>query len=186
MDPTLFPFLEGGGGVGSLFDPQAQIPGVPPVQPPTPMMPPQAPGPTGPVGGMVPESIAAKFAQLGIGPQGVIAASAPGSAGAMLDPQPASSVPMPPNRPMGPPMDISPSAAPTTEMSAQSGQPGLGQRLQSALRGVQAPPTPTPPRVATPSVPAPRGQIKGGELFALLNALGMGQGTIPSLGSALR
>lgn len=184
MDPSM-PFMEGG-ELGMLLNPmvpQGGIPGVPPGAPPMPQaVPPQS------VGGMVPETIAAQFAQMGIGPQGVIRATQPqaqmeqmSTLGSTLDP-----VPMPPTRPMGAPMDITAPSGGTTEMSAQSAQPGLGARLQGALKGVQAPPAPTLPRVSTPSVPGPRGQIKGGELFALLNALGMGGANIPSLGSAIK
>lgn len=169
-------------GLGGLLDPTGI--GGPPggiVPPPQPAAP--------PVGGMIPETIAQQFAQWGIGPQGVLGAQPQSPAGAATPAAPAgppmslgdSLVPTPTPRPMA----AGPSA--TTDMSASSPTgPNMAQRLQGALRGVQMPAAPTPNRVGTPSVPGPRGQVKGGELLQLLQALGMGNSTIPSLGSALR
>lgn len=45
--------------------------------------------------------------------------------------------------------------------------------LLATLRGVQVAQPPAPQRVATPALPRPTGAIQGGQIIALLNALGM-------------
>jgi hypothetical protein len=44
------------------------------------------------------------------------------------------------------------------------------------LKGVQAPAPPALQKIATPNAPRPTGTIKGGELMALLAAIGAGGG----------
>lgn len=165
-------------GIGNLLDPRPpqQMPMVPP---PSPV---PAPSPAAPVGGSVPETVAQQMAQYGIGPQGVIQAGA--SLGDSL-------TPMPPPRPMeagggavpGAPMDITPPGA--AAAAAPAGPAGGMSGLAQTLKGVQMPQQPTPQRISTPSVPGPRGQIKSGELLALMQALGAGPGAMPSLASSI-
>lgn len=198
MDPLDMYGLGAGyptGDLGALLQPPPQLPGVPPTTPPMPNMGPTGPAPAAggdvPLGGSVPETVAAHFARMGIGPQGVIQAQ-PGQFGAApslgesLSPAPtASAVPMPPSRPM----DISPGAnGGSTAMSANAAKPqgDVAQRLLQTLKGVQMPPNPTIPKINTPSVPGPHGQIKGGTLLALLQSLGGQAPQIPSLTSAIR
>ena len=176
MDPFL-PMLEGG-QMGGWLDPE-----VPP-------LPPQFAGmntpPPPPVGGQAPEAIAAFLARSGVGPEGVIQSAktggfpAPGmgSVGAALEP----AAPAP-----GAPLDLSP-PAPGAASPPPAG-PGMQTKLgnlATAMKGVQAPPAPQQQRISTPSVPGPRGQVKGGNIMALLAALGSAQPQIPSLASAVR
>lgn len=78
----------------------------------------------------------------------------------------------------GQPRTQMPLTMPGAEASA-TGTPGeakkaggsFGDKLQEGLRGVKAPTPPAPQQVRTPGAPEPKGQIKTGELLALLLAM---------------
>lgn len=76
-----------------------------------------------------------------------------------------------------------------TDVSAQSKKGG--DSLLDALKGVKAPANPELQRLGTPAAPRPTGQVKSGNLLALLQSLNAGQGagdrSLPStLAAALR
>ena len=80
----------------------------------------------------------------------------------------------------------------STDVSAQSKDKSKLDKFAEALKGVQAPKSPELQRLSTPNAPRPTTQIKGGDIIALLQAMGQqaGGGTgysLPStLGAALR
>lgn len=80
---------------------------------------------------------------------------------------------------VGAPMDIKTpvqqqAEAASTDVSAQSKDKDKTPTFADALKGVKAPAGPELQRLATPAAPKPTGQIKGGELLALLQALNVG------------
>jgi len=84
-------------------------------------------------------------------------------------------------------LDIRSEAQKTGEDAAASGKEPT---LADALRGVKMPAGPETQKLGTPAAPRPTGQIKGGEILALLQAMTAGGGgtgyQLPStLGQAL-
>lgn len=63
----------------------------------------------------------------------------------------------------------------TTEVSSKNKDSTWDQRLLAAFKGVKPIAAPEPPRVGTPAAPRATGQIRGGNLMALLAALGQQQ-----------
>ena len=63
-----------------------------------------------------------------------------------------------------------------TDVGARAKSPDDAKNpsLATALRGVKMPAAPAVQKISSPSAPRPTGQIKGGELIALLNALNSG------------
>ena len=63
-----------------------------------------------------------------------------------------------------------------TDVGARAKSPDDEKKasLAQALRGVKMPAAPAVQKISSPSAPRPTGQIKGGELIALLNALNSG------------
>lgn len=110
----------------------------------------------------------------------------------MPRPQPAMMAPpAQPAPPVGAPMDIrSPQQVAGEAVGgarAEGTGGGMNQLLQT-LQNIKAPAAPTPARVGTPAAPRPHGQIKGGELMALLQAMEAGPGRVQmpvTLGQAL-
>lgn len=159
MDPFVFPpdMLPGIPGGSS---PSLALPGIPPGPPALPAMPQIPPGMMpnlGAIPGMgggynmpdlskIPNMMAEYGIQNGISPTQVLQGD----------------VPLPRPRPEGAPG----SAAP------ESRRPDLAE----ALRGLKAPQAPTPQTVRSPAAPHPTNRIQGGELLAMLQALGVGRG----------
>jgi len=88
---------------------------------------------------------------------------------------------------VGAPVSLAP---PSTDASAQSREEKKEPTLADALRGVKMPASPVTQKLGTPAAPRPTGQIKGGEILALLQAMTAGGGgtgyQLPStLGQAL-
>ena len=75
-----------------------------------------------------------------------------------------------PQAPASSGMDASAAGAPTDK------QGDLAMRLKAGLQGVQGMAPPKPQTVHTPAAPRPSTQIQGGQLMALLQALGAGGG----------
>jgi hypothetical protein len=73
---------------------------------------------------------------------------------------------------------------PTNPMDAKAQQGAkLAEGLAAGLKGVASPPVPQPQKISSPSVPRPAGNIKAGNLQALLQAINaVGQRPIPGLG----
>lgn len=80
-------------------------------------------------------------------------------------------MPMPQPRPQG---DVL--GQPAAAAAPGTVTPKPGNDLLSTLRGLTVPKPPTPQTIKTPDVAAPKATtpIKGGQLFALLEAMGMG------------
>lgn len=64
--------------------------------------------------------------------------------------------------------------------SAPAATPGAARGTQRALQGVKAPEAPAFQRISSPRAPTPHGQIKTGELVALMQSL-MGRATPPDM-----
>jgi hypothetical protein len=113
-----------------------------------------------------PDKIAAEAAKAGIPPPPLPQGP---SIGESLEPSVgAAGVPLPRPRPEGIPED------PATITSAALHAQGKNPQLE-ALKGLKAPVAPPGQKVSTPSAQLPRpGDIKSGELMALLASLGMG------------
>lgn len=181
MDPTIpslgfNPFDFGAGDSTQQIPPQQpdMYPGMPPA--PTPPLPEQVAGFLGNKNVTPQEFLANPLAFL---PK--ISSGPGGDLGSSLQPggTPAPGVPLPTPRP---------AAADASQAVAQA--QGKSQLLQ-ALQGIKAPAAPVPQKVSTPSAPIPHAAnatIKGGNLIALLSALG---GQVPttkvplSLGSVI-
>ena len=111
--------------------------------------------------------------------------SKPGAVGAALT-----------GKTVGAPMDIRPPVQQqqqdgATDMSAQSKPKNGMDKFAESLKGVKMPASPELQRLGTPAAPRPTGQIKGGDLIALLQALNAAPGAssynLPStLGAAIR
>lgn len=84
-------------------------------------------------------------------------------------------VPLPQPRPAA--------AGPGAGAMAQGSESSLGDRLGKALQGVKAPAAPDVVKPSTPgaSVPGPHGTIRGGNIAALLAALGAAAPRAPSV-----
>lgn len=165
-----FPF-DFGGGMAQDFGAQAPIVAPPPMAPLPQTLPP-AP---------LPEQVAGFLSNQNVTPQQFLQnplAFVPNSGGTpslgdSLQPtQPPANVgvPLPTPRPVG--------AGPGAAANAQA-PGGTGDKLLDALKGLKAPAAPTPQKVSTPNsaVPAAHGSIKGGNLIALLAALGQANPT---------
>lgn len=129
----------------------------------------------------LPEAIAAHAARAGIGPE--VLAPMQGATddrlGAALNPNPGMSG-------IGGEVarDAEQRMLPPTAAPAMGQAPGqAAARGTNPFRGLSAPTAPQPQRVATPPGPATgqRGGIKGGDLIALLTALGAAGGGAPKL-----
>lgn len=210
MDPTLNPFNFEPTGLSpeqlAAMVPQMSTPPAAPAPPPPPMMAggagggpwlpwqplPQGPAATPPaappVGGSMPEAIAGQLARWGVGPgqvlPGLAAPQGGPSVGALLAPGGGMGVGGEVARDAAA-AAIPPTAAPASGMAPKA--PGMGNPFQ----GLTMPTAPAAQKVSTPAAPRPTGTIKGGELLALLQALGAGGGQpgglpIPSLASAVR
>lgn len=95
---------------------------------------------------MGPEQVAAAFAKAGVPPSAVAPA-------------------------------ISQQEAPVGDsFNPTAGAGATGAQGANPFRGLTQPKAPEPQKVSTPQVPRPAGTVKGGELLAMLQALGAGGG----------
>ena len=162
----------------SMFDPSTF--GMAEFANPNPVMPGQIPMPVRPPPELAatPEMIAAANGGAGAVPGGLPRPDAPmafaggPSVGEALTGTPSEAPPLP----QGP----TPSGATLDEASQGQGAmaqaPGGRPRLAQALKGVTAPAAPVQQKISSPNAPRPTGNIKGGELMALLAALNAGGG----------
>lgn len=65
-------------------------------------------------------------------------------------------------------------AAATAPTDVSAAKKSGGDNLLDALKGIKAPPAPTIQHLGTPSAPKPTGNIKGGNIMAMLQALNAG------------
>jgi len=169
---------------------QGMMPGAAPAQAALPPVPGPTGGPTPSIGGYD-ETGLQRFDDTGAGAPG-----GPPPLGQSLQPQPAGTPGVgaggmargtTPSRSLGP----IPGAG---NLNMGGANPDMGRRIQEALKGVQVPKPPEALKPSTPALPRQAGQIKGGEIMALLGSLGLmgggpaavgGQKLPPTLGAAL-